>query len=275
MSFISLYTAYMSTESQSEPGENDGDTIYTAEDVVECIERLADGNTPPTAEEFANHPNTMSLAVVNDKFGGWNMAVDTAGFTPRPARQRPAEYSERELVEQIQSLAEGEKPPTKNMFADSDETASPEAVKTRFGSWNKGIKAAGYQPNRRSPTDEDEDEVIEKIQNLSENGNPPTAGEFNQHDGPSSSVADRVFGSWDDAVKAAGFEPNKRGNDPISQDKIVDHVLRLTTDGELPTIEEFNEDEEAPSVATVRNRVSGGWSKVCEIAEQRLNNTTN
>lgn len=257
----------MSAEKQT---ENDDGVNTTEEEVIEQIQMVAEDESPPTAEEFSSHPETMSLSRVGlgdyGVFETWNAAVDAAGFEPRDSA-RPQAYTDEELIEQLQEKG-GDSAPTKQEFEEDEDVASPKSIQKRFGSWNDGVKAAGFEPNKTTPSSDDEERVINKIQQLAEDGDPPTAGEFNSHEGPSSSVAYRVFGTWSNAVEAAGFEPNKPGNDPASQEELIEHINRLTVDGDQPSQEEFNEDEEAPSARTVENNFDGGWNVALEQAEQ-------
>lgn len=81
---------------------------------------------------------------------------------------------------------------------------SHETVRRIFGSWNKGIVAAGL------PIDEwDKESIILSIKLFfAENNRIPIAKEFKGYKYPSNSTVIRHFSSWNTAIEAAGFIPN-------------------------------------------------------------------
>lgn len=109
-------------------------------ELIEQIHLLADGDKPPSCMQFDDCSETAALATVQSRFGDWTTAVREAGYVPRQQS-----LSKDELIGQIDSLANGEKPPTAKEFRDCPDTGSVTAVITQFGSWSKGVEAAGYE----------------------------------------------------------------------------------------------------------------------------------
>jgi hypothetical protein len=79
----------------------------------------------------------------------------------------------------------------------------------RFGSWNNAIERAGFSPF--TGTTEDlfsREELVDELQRLAEEvDRPPTTQQMNEQGRYSVSPYQNVFGSWIDALRAAGFEP--------------------------------------------------------------------
>jgi hypothetical protein len=124
--------------------------------------------------------------------------------------------------------------------------------------------ADGVHPPRReySPAD-----VLEHIRRLADGEDPPTRREFDG-DGaaPSSCIAQRRFGSWTEAVEAAGFEARQRGRCRRWSDaEIIKEIQRLADGEDPPTMQEFDADGAAPSAVTARNRF-GSWNEAVEAA---------
>lgn len=78
---------------------------------------------------------------------------------------------------------------------------------TAFGTWNNALREANLEINK--PSDVSKTEVIEAIQSLSEQlGHPPTVEEMDEYGQYSRKTASRLFGSWNNALRSVGFEPN-------------------------------------------------------------------
>lgn len=106
-----------------------------------------------------------------------------------------------------------------------------DAVVREFGSWNRGMKAAGFEPRPASwPVPEPasppspslvvrhkewtKEEVIELLHEwVTEHRLPPAQHEWNKRspDYPSQSSVARLFGSWNNAIKEAGYRPRPVG----------------------------------------------------------------
>ena len=95
-------------------------------------------------------------------------------------------------------------------------------VQKRFGSWNKGMRAAGFTPHRnheplkREPIPRkywQKEEIVTLMQSwASEHRLPPSQNEWNAlPEYPSSATVAEHFGSWNGAIEASGFRPRERG----------------------------------------------------------------
>lgn len=86
---------------------------------------------------------------------------------------------------------------------------SAETYKNRFGSWARALQTAGYQPVRQHRVSKDA--LIDEIRRLaSENGGPPTAADMRSEGKFTVTIAQNRFGSWSEAIEAAGYDPNHR-----------------------------------------------------------------
>lgn len=84
-------------------------------------------------------------------------------------------------------------------------------VRRVFGTWNRGIRAAGFTPRHVGQQPElVKQQAIEAIQaHHREHGKPPTYHEWQSAtvDRPCARSIARMFGSWNAALDAAGFFP--------------------------------------------------------------------
>jgi len=104
-----------------------------------------------------------------------------------------SKYSDQELLDQIRGLADGERPPTVREFEDSPETASARTVGLRFGSWNEGVRAAGYTPRKNQYCKE---ELIEALNRAASTGEIKNIRDntVSSCDYPSKDAYQRLFG---------------------------------------------------------------------------------
>ncbi|MFB6198989.1 MAG: homing endonuclease associated repeat-containing protein, partial [Halobacteriaceae archaeon] len=80
---------------------------YSDEELLAEIERLAEGDKPPTQAEM-NEDGMVSAQTYHRRFGSWNNALESAGYGPN----RPSRYSDQELLDEIDRLANDDTPPT-------------------------------------------------------------------------------------------------------------------------------------------------------------------
>lgn len=232
------------------------------EELISELARLADElGTTPTKREMMTH-GKYSTSAYQDRFGSWNAAILAAGLEPnlRQHNQIPRD----ELLDELQRLADelGRTPKTTEMKKSGE--FSPHTYKERFGSWNDSVEAAGLESKPKGPQIP-RDDLIEKLQCLADEleKTPSTAdmnaqGEFNDQ------TYTNRFGSWTEAVEAAGLDPNDRF-EKISRRELIAELQRLADErGETPTTSDMDDDGEF-SAGTYINRF-GSWSAAIEAA---------
>jgi 2-oxo-4-hydroxy-4-carboxy--5-ureidoimidazoline (OHCU) decarboxylase len=103
-------------------------------------------------------------------------------------------YTDEDLLDAMRSFAAEHdgRPPTAPTYA------------RRFGSWNAAIAAAGFDPRFRRRSDE---ELLDELRSLVETaGEHPTEAAVRDHpDMANSSTYKARFGSWTEALAAAGL----------------------------------------------------------------------
>jgi len=114
---------------------------------------------------------------------------------------------------------------------------------------------------QRPATDED---VLEAIQNLATKlGHPPTAQEMEQQGAWSVKVAQRRFGTWNTALREAGFEPTSRKDVP--EDELVVELNQLRNElGHVPSSTEMHEHGQF-TIYLYLDRY-GSWKQAVEAA---------
>jgi len=176
---------------------------YTRAEILDHIRRLADGDEPPTHEEFRRDPAAPAGATARDRFGSWNAAVEAAGFEPRCYAVGERRWSDAEIIEHIRRLADGDDPPTCAEFEADPDAPSNRTAANHFGSWNGAVEAAGFMP-RENPAGYSRDELLDwLIAHRAELGAWPTCSVLLEWPGPGPGPYRRVFGGFPKAVEAA------------------------------------------------------------------------
>jgi len=143
--------------------------------------------------------------------------------------------------------------------------------KNAFGTWNNAKREVGLAVTE-PPKPLSDDELLDELRRLaSELGTTPTAGQMNRHEEtPHVCTYQQRFGYWDEAVKAAGLDPNVRGGTASSRGhsegeliaKLQQFAETMGREG-APTARELDQrsktDDHCPCQSTVRN-VIGSWT---------------
>ena len=130
-------------------------------------------------------------------------------------------------------------------------------IEKRFGSWNAALQLAGLPVNKQGRfTDE---ELLDKLRLFYQHhGRPPTLQEF-----PGGATIEQRFGSWNEALRAAGLPVNKPNK--IPDEVLLDRLRAFYQEhGRSPTYVEI------PGATTILNRF-GGWNQALRAAMLPLN----
>jgi hypothetical protein len=209
-----------------------------------------------------------------NRWGDWPTALRQLNLEPRDRPRNTA--SDRELIADLREFINygcgGMKTPTKRAM-DADGPHAYTTYRERFGSWAAALVEAGADPRQRV-TDE---AVLEAIQAVADavdrppGGAAPTVEEWRDHGEFSMHTVRRRFGTWNDAVAAAGFTPNEgrpAGTPEYTVGELVQEVRRVASRLEaVPTMVQFAEESEL-SPATIELRL-GSWHRALELAGLR------
>ena len=228
-------------------------------DLRDELERLADqlGRTP-TSRDMAED-GKYATSNYSRKFGSWNDAVREVGLEPTRDRDVPRE----ELIDEIQRLAEelGGPPTVAEMKEHGDYGVS--TCSNEFGTWNEALKTAGVGTNKQK--DVPESDLLAEIHSLSEHlGRTPSALKMSKDGGYSVGAYERRFGSWNEALREAGFEVNNRSDIPDAE--LIAELHRLAKElGRTPRAVDMTEHSEYGQ-ATYSTSF-GSWSEALNRAD--------
>lgn len=180
------------------------------------------------------------------EFGSWEGALEAAGIN-----------KEQELLADVERVAEklGRVPNSTDM--DEHGAYSGSSYSSFFGSWNTALQRADINDSR-------EEELIETLQSLNSRlERIPYATDL--HDTPGISQHDyiRCFGSWDEALEAAGI--NK-------EEHLIEDLKQVATEvgGEpgTPDVDRLGKHS-----ATMHQKYFGSWDAALEAANLSQENS--
>jgi hypothetical protein len=227
--------------------------------ITELI-RLADElGDPPSVPEMNKH-GKYSAPPYYRVFGSWPAALQAAGFEATPS---PDKRSRDELLAEIRRLTDNDDPPSQShMKAEGKYAVS--TYRSHFGSWTAALREAGFEPPTSGTRLTDSD-LCEALVSLSDElGQVPTSQDMNEHGSYSPGTYINRFGSWNDALAAAGLESPTEQR-PISEEALVDGIKNLAKEfGRPPTTTEMN-NHGSYHAHTYRLRF-GSWDAALEAA---------
>ena len=183
------------------------------------------------------------------------------------------ELTKEKLIADLKELAEKlKKVPSSsemsNYHKNTGRGAAHSTYLRHFGSWLLALEAAGLDTTKCLLRVSDE-ELREKLCWLAgELGRTPLRKEVDKYRGqmPCSQTYILRYGSWKEALRAAGLNEVYRCRRDLSDEQMIDIVRVLANEvGAAPTVQELSACEWAPCYSTYAKRF-GGWEKVLELA---------
>jgi hypothetical protein len=237
---------------------------YSKEEAILAIKTLANtlGRTP-SSRDYRKYKIKPSISVVQKLFGSWSSALEQVNLEPITI----VKYSKEDVIAALISYynATGKVP----RYNDISNPGSTTAEK-HFGSWNAAIEAAGLTPNLLKNIYTKENIIEALVTFYKEEKKVPLYSDFANNKYPSSTTVCRYFGSWNEAIKIAGFRPVLEV-DVYNKDSIILAIKKFTAlNGRVPTYEDFKHSEEYPSPTTVR-RYFSTWNTAIESAGLKPN----
>lgn len=205
----------------------------TRDDLLTELHRMADScDKVPSASEFDDAAE-YTVYQCKKEFGSWNETVKAAGFR---VNYRSG-LTDDELIEELQRLAEelGRSPTAPHM---TDHGEFGESIyKTRFGSWNEALRAAGLTINSRHGISDDE--LLSELQDLTTTlGRPPRMKDMREHGEFDPYPYYCRFGSWNEGLRKAGLSINRMHG--VESDELIDGLRKLADElGHTPSVSEM------------------------------------
>jgi len=196
----------------------------------------------PLNPSFMQKNNTSLIVTASSRryFGSWKIAIESAGLDYDKIKIRDftvQKWSKNKIIMEIQKLAENGKDLNLTSVGKNYKQLYSAARKPKyFGSWDKALIASGINPSEvRIYCKWNRKKIIEEIIKLRDNGVDLCSSNIHNINNPLLMAAQKsnYFGSWENALKAAGINPNDyRKHKDWSKTKIIIKILELNRLGE-------------------------------------------
>ena len=182
-----------------------------------------------------------------------------------PSRRSAPGWTKRKIVERIQSLAERGEDLSYNRMARGRQGLLA-AANYHFGSWREAVNAAGvdYANQVRKIPKWTKDNIAAAIREAHEKGEDLSWTNVTRDKTYSAlayaAIREKRFGSWDEALRAAGVDPRKvRRYESWSEGKIVRRIKARADKGK-PLNSKTMQEEDSKLFNAALNYF-GGWDK--------------
>lgn len=171
---------------------------YTKEALIKIlIEFSKKVGRSPSMNEFRNK-SPSSTTFIN-YFGSWNNALKSAGLNTK-IQGSEIKISSEEMIQKVKEYYyKNNKIPQARDF--------PSTYCERFGRWNKLLEKAKIPLGRKR--DYSKEDLLKILRDYHKKyGRVPSSKEFNKPHNfyPAPTTYDKFFGSWNTAIKEAGFK---------------------------------------------------------------------
>lgn len=255
-------------------------TKWSNDLIIEIIKELYGKGADLTAGNISKIFKALfSTATRRRYFGNWGEAVKSAGIdyesiiaaANQVRIQRLKKWSPEKVIEEIKKI-----PKKEILLVYKFNLALHSAARREFGSWPKAAEAAGYDYLRLCEivpngcyTRWTKEKIFEKIKELYNTREAPDKGLNVSGRCPSLyPAACRVFGSWAEVLKEAGFDEafielntQRRKWD---KEKVIERIIGLYKAGEK--LQSSYIQKKYPPLFSAATRELGSWQKAIAAA---------
>lgn len=243
------------------------------EDLEQVIDTV--GRTPTTAEykEHGSYGLTTIIRRLGD--GSWNDAIRALGYEPRD-RMSTTQKDVREDFERV--VTDFGRVPTATEYREHGEYSRATLIE-RYGDdgWAAAVRNLGYEPLFDAPTAVPEDALRADFERVIELlGHRPTMAEYDGYGDYGAVTLAKRFGerSWNDAVRALGYEPaNPAGKIP-EQVLLTDLESVADKVGDVPTVHEYDEHGTYSAATIARRLGDSSWTDAVARLDRETDTAT-
>jgi len=205
------------------------------DDLRSALQDLADelGRLPTHTE--MEQKGKYAVNTYSREFGSWNNVL--AGVFGEVNRQRSVDREG--LIDEINQLAAAHDRIPAAVDMEKHGKFAIDTVAREFGSWNEGLKAAGYEPKQYR--DIPKPKLLDELKGVADELDRTPKAEDMERDGNFGwSTYKTQFGSWNDALREADLEVTSRTN--IPKEELKDELSRLRDElGHTPESREMSQ----------------------------------
>lgn len=183
------------------------DRRVSRDELIQELQRLRDKlERPPTQDDLSDQGRYSKTPYENEFDNGWNQALRDAGMSVN----RP-HHSKQDCLSDIRQTAEeiGRVPRVQDQQQHG--TVSVSHITRLFGGWKRAVSEAGLDETELRDYGIPDSDLINDIKQVAEMlDKTPAKEDVDKHGRFAAVTAQKRFGSFSDALRKAGFEPNRK-----------------------------------------------------------------
>lgn len=247
-------------------------------DLLEMLRTCKERHGECTVSVFEADEDFCAPSTIIDRFGTWEEARHRAGLTESDtnstSRRGNQQYTNEEMLEMLRECKQRHGDCAPRTFNTDEDFCSVSAVMRRFGSWKEAKEQAGIDEDLSGKSGRkqqfSDEQILSHLTELQHRHGKCTTELLRQEeDLIAPSVVIERFGSWKEAKRRAGLQPDERASNSRPQEYSNEEYLELLRECEEKygkvTQRVFDSDEDFPSSGAVRKRF-GSWSEAKEQA---------
>lgn len=251
---------------------------YTNEELLELLRNKYKEIGDVYPRHLGKENNMPSYITYIKRFGNWNYAKRLAGISTNASRIYNITKDElvdifKEIVDDIGHI------PSYYELDKNDKFPSASIIYKHFNGYSEFITYCGFDSNKNGFKYKPDFLISELHRFVDEFGRIPITIDFENLEGyPSRKSFSNHFGSFNNALKAAGIEPSKMDkemrNAKYTKEFLISEIHRyIDTYGHVPTSDEMDKLEGYPNRQYYRNAFKT-WNNALEQAGVPLNSVS-
>ncbi|CAI6330960.1 homing endonuclease associated repeat-containing protein [Bacillus subtilis] len=228
---------------------------YSDEELLEILREAEKKlGRPPKSREI------RQIQTIVKRFGSFSAALKAAGINPVREGSSTIPYSKEQLIKILQQFAdEFGRTPRRTDIKEYN------SIRRCFGSFNAGLRAAGFTPNKEGTYEQSytEEELLEILREAEKKlGRAPKFTEIKQRQ-----TIVNHFGTFNAGLKAAGLTLNREGSKttPYTKEQLIEVLCKMASElGRTP------KSKEVPQLEAIK-RCFGSFNNALMAAGLPLN----
>jgi len=212
---------------------------WSREKIIEDIKSLAAAGHSLSTRSMAElgYSGMVTTSYKPEYFGSWRNAIVAAGLDPKAVCRRKRKWTRERILERIQELHASGEDLSHSAAKRNHQYLVVVAINGRFfGSWRQAVQAAGIDYEEVSKHEYwSRERICERIRELNASGESLSHEDAKRYQGALVSAASspRYFGSWGNAIRAAGLDYDQiRKINRWTREKIIHTISELHGQGE-------------------------------------------
>lgn len=174
---------------------------YSDKELLNILQDAEEEIIPLTSDAFDEHSDYPAKVTISRRFGTWSDAC-------KKANVESGQVTRKSILHNIKKYVNSNEISNSEEFFNHPDTTSPATFYEKFNSWREAVD----EVDKEAFDHYTKEDVVSSIRKFNNKFGYISQIKFKYTDGyPSSTTASRMFGSWNEAVKAADIEPNEIG----------------------------------------------------------------